>query len=642
MSFACAWILAAATCGFTDITVEPNRSGRVNAPWEAALAGLDRPTERTAETLKRYDLERDYRRDPGHAIASLERTARRSPDPDLVFALAELSWVEAKRLDRKRRAESLDRYLDAVAYAYDFLFDPELAEATTPADPRFRAAMNLYNGGLDQIIRSAAAAAAKSKKRIEPGGTILLKAHGGELNLRVSLEHSPWRSEDIEELHLCSNFLVAGLPTKTYQYGLGVPLIGVRKTETPGKGADRYYPPEMSFPITAFLQPNSRLRGARDDVEAPRDCTLRLLDPVRFRSVRQNKVALAVESDLTTPLAYMWSRTDLSKYRWAGLLRPGEAGERAGLMLLRPYEPNKIPVVMVHGLASSPLAWIPMLNELLRDPQIQERYQFFLYVYPTGVPIPIAAAGLRTALIEARTELGASDTGADGTSPTFDRMVLLGHSMGGLLSHAMVVHSDNKFWELSSDRPFDDILGPKPVLDELRRYNFFEPVPSVKRVVFLATPHRGSEYSRRPVGRLSSSLISEPDHISSLLNQLIRDNPDAFDRRRFRRLPTSIDTLDVDSAVLLALLGMKPAPDVAFHSIIGSNRPGPVAESTDGVVAYRSSHFDGAASELVVRSDHGVQQDSEAIREVRRILLEHVGGPQVPTISRAPAATVGH
>src|SRR5947209_12792357 len=98
----------------------------------------------------------------------------------------------------------------------------------------------------------------------------------------------------------------------------------------------------------------------------------------------------------------MWSRTDLSRYRWTGLLRPGEAAERAGLMLLRPYEPDKIPVVMVHGLASSPLAWIPMLNELLREPEIQSRYQFLLYVYPTGVPLPIAASMLRDALLDAQ------------------------------------------------------------------------------------------------------------------------------------------------------------------------------------------------------------------------------------------------
>ena len=154
----------------------------------------------------------------------------------------------------------------------------------------------------------------------------------------------------------------------------------------------------MAFPLTAFLVPNSRLRDPGEDVNSVRRCTLELVDPVKRRLVGQPSNQIAMETDLTTPLAYMWSRTDLEHYRWIGFRHPGEALERANLLMIRPYEPGKIPVVMVHGLVSSPLAWIPMLDELLRDPTIQERYQFFLYMYPTGVPLPIAAANLRDSL----------------------------------------------------------------------------------------------------------------------------------------------------------------------------------------------------------------------------------------------------
>ena len=83
---------------------------------------------------------------------------------------------------------------------------------------------------------------------------------------------------------------------------------------------------------------------------------------------------------------------------------------------------------MVHGLASSPLAWIPMLNELLRDPTIQQRYQFLLFMYPTGVPVPTAAALLRDSLQELERTYNPSGRDAEAA-----RMVLLGHSMGGLL-----------------------------------------------------------------------------------------------------------------------------------------------------------------------------------------------------------------
>jgi hypothetical protein len=216
----------------------------------------------------------------------------------------------------------------------------------------------------------------------------------------------------------------------------------------------------------------------------------------------------------------------------------------------------------------------------------------------------------------------------DGRAPHFDRMVLLGHSMGGLLGHTVAVASGDQLWRLYSDRSFDDILGPREILDEVRKYLFFEPLPFVSRVVFLATPHRGSDLSRGVVGRVSSNLISDPDHIHNLLYQLVKDNPDAFDARRFRRFrrfPSSIETLEPNSPILTAFLNMQPRQGVAFHSIIGSIRPGGVAQSTDGVVSYPSTHLDGVASERVVRSDHGVQKDPEAIIETRRILYQHVG-----------------
>ena len=392
-------VVVSTVLGWQDtITVQPSRGDRTHASFQRTLATLDRPGERTLETLKRHDIERRYRRDVEGAIASLEKVARVNPDSDVVYALAELSWIEGNRLDRWRKPGAIDKYVDSVAYAYDFLFDPDLAPGRQPSDPRFRQACDLYNGGLDRLIR-----AAQSDGQIMPEGTVTLKVHGRKQVLRVSLRDSPWTPADVDQIILASDFKVTGLDTRNYHYGLGVPLIGIHKPKEPGKeGVERFYPPEMAFPLTAFLRPNSRLRDPAADVGEPRECTLELVDPIRVPKVGTPPAELPVEADFSTPLAYMWSRTDLNRYRWNGLFRPGAAMGRANLMLLRPYEPGKIPVVMVHGLISSPLAWIPMINELLRDPIIHQRYQFMLYMYPTGVPLPIAAAGLRESLLEAQ------------------------------------------------------------------------------------------------------------------------------------------------------------------------------------------------------------------------------------------------
>ena len=616
--------LSLALLGWADVSVAPSKGDRSPGSFTRSLAGLDRPSERTMETLKRFALDGKYRRDPADVLATLAPHVRTNPDADLVYALAELSWVETKRIERRHRPESIDRTIDTLSYAHDYLFGPELAHARQPSDPRYRLACDLYNASLDRLLREAQASGAK----IEANGEFSLKAKGREQVCRVMLQTSPWVADDVDQIILASAFEVAGLPTLNYQYGLGVPLIAVRQSDKKPEGAERFYPPEMGFPLTAFVHPPSKIRpvvvaAAGNPAEA-NELIIELVDPLKTRTV--GEPPMPVEADLTTPLAYMWSRSDLSRLRWTGLLRPTTTAGRAGLMLIRPYEPGKIPVVMVHGLASSPLAWVAMVNDLLRDPRVQERYQFMLYLYPTGIPVPIAAAGLRDTLTEAEKSFRLPSGESD---PAFHQMVLLGHSMGGLLSHAMAVNSEQKFWELNTYVPIEQIKGSPEVIEELHRYMFFDAQPFVKRVVFLATPHRGSELSRRVVGRLSSSLISEPDHVSDLLVKLVRDNPDAFPRR-FRRLPTSIDTLDLDSPYLKALVAMKPNPDIAMHSIIGSLRPEGKENTSDGVVAYKSSHLDGVESETIVQSDHSVQNNPFAIMEVHRILLKHVGMDHAP------------
>ncbi|GIW87329.1 MAG: hypothetical protein KatS3mg108_1653 [Isosphaeraceae bacterium] len=613
-----AWPLVVTTP--EDLSLQPARGDRVHAAWQRSLAQLNRPSARTEETLRRFDLADRYRKDARRTIAALEIEARRAPEPELIYALAELSWLEGRRCEGRRRSgeQALRHYVDTVAYAFDFLFDPELAAGRTPTDPRFRIACDLYNAALDRLLR----AARTNKGKLQPGDQLELTIQGAALTMELALwPHTPWHADDIDELILASDFEVHGLDTLGHRYGLGVPLIAVRRASAQPT-ADRLYPELMAFPLTAVLRPNRPLRDASNaDVEEARRCTIDLVDPVPNRTVGTGPSAIPIETDLTTPLAYMWSKTDLNQYRWSGLFRPGKVAERAGLLAIRPFEPDKTPVVMIHGLLSSPLAWIPMLNELLRDPEIQEHYQFFLYLYPTGVPIPIAAAGLRDALQELHARFPSGTLAGD-------RMVLLGHSMGGLLAHAMAVRSDDHFWKVNSDRPFEKIIGPPDVLAELRHYTFFDWQPYVRRVVFLATPHRGSDYSRKFVGRLGSNLISEPDRYTKLLGQLVRDNPDAFPAR-FARLPTSIETLDPDSPILEALLRMSPNPETRFHSIIGSLRPDRVESTTDGIVPYRSAHLDGV-EETIVRSDHGVQRDPEAIQTVRRLMREHLAESRVP------------
>src|SRR5262245_22798483 len=213
MVLAALTLAASSLVGWTEITVQPARASRNHSALYQRLANLDRASERTLDTLKRHGLDRNYRRDPDYVLARLERAARTAPDPEVVFALAELSWVEGRRHDRWRKSAAVDRYLDTVAYAHDFLFEPELAAGRQPSGPRYRLACELYNGGLEQLIR-----AVQSNGRIETARAISLKIRGREQVLRVGLADSPWKADDVDQILLASDFEVSGLIARSYQF----------------------------------------------------------------------------------------------------------------------------------------------------------------------------------------------------------------------------------------------------------------------------------------------------------------------------------------------------------------------------------------------------------------------------------------
>ena len=203
-------VIVSALVGWSDITIQPSRGDHSVFALQRSVASIDRPSERTLETLRRYDLDNEYRRDVNACLLRLEKAAQKRAEAELVYALAELSWIEAKRLDRRRKPQAIDRYLDAAAYAYDYLFDqdPILAEGRGPSDPRFRLAMEIYNAGVERLIR-----AAQTKGQIHPqnGEAIPFKVHGREQSLRVVLQDSPWKPTDVHKLLLASDFEVSGI-----------------------------------------------------------------------------------------------------------------------------------------------------------------------------------------------------------------------------------------------------------------------------------------------------------------------------------------------------------------------------------------------------------------------------------------------
>src|SRR5262249_5143052 len=148
-------------------------------------------------------------------------------------------------------------------------------------------------------------------------------------------------------------------------------------------------------------------------------------------------------------------------------------------------------------------------------------------------------------------------------------MVIVGHSMGGLLTKMMVQDSGTRLWRLMSERPAEQLAGEQEDCDLFRRALIFKPRPEVRRVVFIATPHRGSRVAQGGLERLGSRLVRLPDPLRTSYSRLIARNGADFFTIRFRNgLPTSIDELEWQSPFLKGLDDLRLAPEIKAHSLI--------------------------------------------------------------------------
>jgi pimeloyl-ACP methyl ester carboxylesterase len=295
--------------------------------------------------------------------------------------------------------------------------------------------------------------------------------------------------------------------------------------------------------------------------------------------------------------------------------------ESGGLETRRPYQRGMVPVILIHGLWGKPQLWDRMIEDLEAEPALRTRYQFWTFRYASGDAIPYSAHLLRQSLRRARQAFD-----PNGTDAAFDRMVVVGHSLGGILAKMMVQSSGSRLWQTVCARPIDQVAGPPEDRRLLQQAFCYTPVPEVRRVVFIATPHRGRPLASGPLRGLGTRLCNRPSRFNQALQAVLANNgPDLFTPEFSEELPTSAGELASGRGLLMGLCDLEIAPSVRSHSIIADfrDRPGPGA--TDGIVPYSSSHLEGVDSELLFRGLHICLDHPAVIREVRRILVEHAG-----------------
>ena len=401
---------------------------------------------------------------------------------------------------------------------------------------------------------------------------------------------------------------IKGLRQRVTVDGAGVPYVAWFAKGSPAlAGQPNSERMGMSIPATALV---------RFDKNGPQLVFYRRLKVESvFLSGRKETLA----ADFSAPLAYLLSQGKNRSIDIQALIFSDTNFKNSGLLQIEEYDPAKIPVVFVHGLLSRPEAWTQAVNQLLADPEIRSRYQFWFYLYPTGLPVWWSAANLRSELDRFRTTVDPTHT-----NPNLNKMVVVGHSMGGLISSLMVRKGGEDLWKQFMVTPPEKLKISRPAKEHLLKIVNFEPREDISRVIFVATPHQGSQLALSPFADFFSNLVRLPNIIPTsdrfIMLNAIRNNM----RDLFVAPANSIRFLRAKSPLLLSILKLPMSKSVSYHSVIGDRGKGDTPDSSDGVVPYWSSHLPAAKSEKIVPSGHGANEDPNGIEEIRRILSLHL------------------
>jgi triacylglycerol esterase/lipase EstA (alpha/beta hydrolase family) len=392
--------------------------------------------------------------------------------------------------------------------------------------------------------------------------------------------------------------------------GVGGALVGVRRVNPP----EKFAPPRgITAPVTATLDFHAK------------NATLALRRPAKQPSATVQGKVRPLAANFSAPISYYPPPANLM---FAGLLGGFKASNYpapTGLYFLQPYDPERIPLVFVHGLFSTPFDWAKTINGLQADPEIRKHYQFWIFAYPTGNPILYSALRLRQELAK-----------ADRLYPNHKPYVVVGHSMGGMLTHDQVVTVNRPMWEKALGQVADNIFKDNSSDSLIVRSTTFHANPRIKRVVFICTPHRGSDLASNGIGKIGISLITLPARLTTVMLDTLTSADLVQLTGSSKRLPNSIIGLKPTNPALPVINSVSIG--IPYHSIIGDRGRGDCPNCSDGVVAYWSSHLNGAQSECIVPGPHGSCELPQTIAELDRILRLHLGISSASKVSVAQAA----
>ena len=495
----------------------------------------------------------------------------------------------AQAIDRAQAAGRAQPLVALEAYA-NAARDSLRELDRNPANKEARRCYNFAVAGIFSVIRSA---------KLDPWTQPLHIGANNELTLAGRKDPAkPEQNPALYDLIPTDELRYHGAYVKddVTKDGIGAPLVAVRHL-TVEQAAALFTAPAIYYGVTGLVE----FEGSR--------CVLSIRDPLAAETVTVEGHTYPMAANFTASLAMVLAQEKPQKLGLIRLLRPEKYAATARVARMEPYNPNKSVVLFLHGLMDTPATWVPMLNDLRADKDIRANYQFWFFSYPSGYPYPYSALILRQELdaIEKRYPLGKP-------------MVVVGHSMGGCITRTLITDAGTKLWIQGFGKPPEQTEMPAESKRLLEQALIFKHRPEIGRVIFMSTPHRGSDLAKNWLGRIGSMLVKTPVKLLTIgrtIREAATADPAAL---QLKRLPNSVDTLAPNNRFVMAINKIPIAPGIPYHTIVGDRGRGDTPKSSDGVVAYWSSHLDGAASERIVPSNHSSPLNPEAIAEVHRIL----------------------
>jgi len=540
---------------------------------------------------------------------------------------------EKQQLQQTNYDHCLDQQLymldKSIRYSYAYMFNTKRGPQDRIFDNRQVQIRDFYNLALAKLL----SAYALRHKPTEVQQQIKV----GTSTYSINFDHYPiLKQQKIEQLLSSYNLNFSGLRSINRRDGFGSEFVVVlpQVKDDIGEGENKYILDPMNFSYKNGVNPNihqARYLAATITAQPKSASTikeilnnpefeLKAFDPYKYEQVSMAGKNYPLAGNFSTPYGLWLAQNNLGKAAYLTLINRDDQVTMPHLYMLEPYNPNKKVIVLVHGLASSPEAWIRLTNDIMGDNVLRENYQVWQVFYSTNMPI-----------IESRFQIYAliNQTFAqvDDKAAAKKDAVLIGHSMGGIIARLLVSDANvtQKALSLMNNRQ----LGKYQKLPIVSQRLVIQDIPNFNRAIFLAAPHRGTKYADRWFTRAARKIIRLPVAFISAVGDTLQSQD-----LDFKELVSQIDhgliqngpsDLSHQSKFMELTEDIAPRKGLVFHSIMGNiTNSDDLNVITDGIVTYKSAHLEGAVSEKIIKGGHSIQETPEAVLELRRILRLHL------------------